>query len=77
VLTAWQQRDQRLGKIRRAAHAAPHLIASAYSKDGATCRDFLASYLRSQVRETWMQGEACRAKQGAWEVKSLRPWSRS
>ena len=52
-------------------------IASAYSKDGATCRDFLASYLRSQVRETWMQGEACRAKQGAWEVKSLRPWSRS
>ena len=52
-------------------------IASAYSKDGATCRDFLASYLRPQVRETWMQGEACRAKQGAWEVKSLRPWSRS
>ena len=52
-------------------------IASAYSKDGATCRDFLASYLRPQVRETWMQGEACRAKQGAWEVKSLRPWSRT
>lgn len=52
-------------------------IASAYSKDGATCRDFLASYLRPQVRETWMQGEACRAKQGAWEVRSLRPWSRS
>ncbi len=52
-------------------------IASAYNKDGLTCRDFLASYLRRQGSETWMQGEACRAKQGAWEVKSLRPWSRS
>jgi len=52
-------------------------IASAYNKDGLTCRDFLASYLRRQGRETWLQGEACRAKQGAWEVKSLRPWSRS
>jgi hypothetical protein len=52
-------------------------IASAYAKDGSTCRDFLASYLRRQGPETWMQGEACRAKQGAWEVKSLRPWSRS
>jgi len=52
-------------------------IASAYAKNGATCRDFLASYLRRQGKETWMQGEACRAKHGAWEVRSLRPWSRS
>lgn len=52
-------------------------IASAYSKDGATCHDFLASYVRQRGSETWMQGEACRIKQGAWEVKSLRPWSRS
>lgn len=52
-------------------------IASAYKKDGATCRDFLASYVRRQGAETWMQGEACRAKQGDWEVMSLRPWSRS
>jgi hypothetical protein len=52
-------------------------IASAYSKDGSTCRDFLASYVRREGAETWMQGEACRAKQGDWEVKSLRPWSRS
>jgi surface antigen len=36
-------------------------IASAYAKDGLTCRDFLASYLRRQGAETWMQGEACRA----------------
>ena len=52
-------------------------IASAYQKEGATCRDFLASYLRREGAETWMQGEACRAKGGEWEVKSLRPWSRS
>ena len=53
-------------------------IASAYDKDGGTCRDFLASYVRLKGAETWMQGEACRPKQGAsWEVKSLRPWSRS
>jgi surface antigen len=52
-------------------------IASAYAKDGLTCRDFLASYLRRQGAETWMQGEACHAKKGAWEVRSLRPWSRS
>jgi surface antigen len=59
------------------AHGTVTPIASAYGRDGMTCRDFLASYLRRQGAETWMQGEACRAKQGAWEVKSLRPWSRS
>ena len=62
------------------AHGTVTPIASAFNKDGTTCRDFLASYVR-QGAETWMQGEACRAKdggkQGAWEVKSLRPWSRS
>ena len=53
-------------------------IASAYTQqDGSTCRDFLASYVRRQWAETWLQGEACRAKQGDWEVKSLRPWTRS
>ena len=52
-------------------------IASNYNRDGMTCRDFLASYIRRQGAETWMQGEACRAKHGDWEVKSLRPWSRS
>jgi surface antigen len=52
-------------------------IAAAYTRDGATCRDFLASYVRRAGSETWLQGEACRAKQGAWEVKSLRPWTRS
>jgi surface antigen len=52
-------------------------IASAYARDGATCRDFLASYVRRAGSEAWLQGEACRQKQGPWEVKSLRPWTRS
>ena len=51
-------------------------IASAYVRDGATCHDFLASYLR-QGAETWLQGEACREQKGQWEVKALRPWTRS
>jgi len=51
-------------------------IASAYAREGVTCRDFLASYLR-QGSETWLHGEACREKKGKWEVKSLRPWTRS
>jgi surface antigen len=52
-------------------------IASAYERDGSTCRDFLASYVRRRGAETWMQGEACRAGKGHWEVKNLRPWARS
>jgi surface antigen len=52
-------------------------IASAYDRDGSTCRDFLASYVLRRGSETWMQGEACRVRKGPWEVKSLRPWTRS
>jgi hypothetical protein len=55
-------------------------IASAYPKDGLVCHDFLASYVRPKGGETWLQGEACRAKGGkaaAWEVRSLRPWTRT
>jgi 17 kDa outer membrane surface antigen len=48
-------------------------LASAYNLDGATCRDFLASYVRNGS-ESWLQGEACRAARGKWEVRSLRPW---
>jgi surface antigen len=51
-------------------------IASAYVRDGTTCHDFLASYVR-QGAETWLQGEACRERKGPWEVKALRPWARS
>jgi surface antigen len=52
-------------------------IASAYQREGLTCRDFLASYIRRHASEIWMQGEACRDGKGQWEVKSFRPWSRS
>ena len=51
-------------------------VASAYTHDGITCHDFLASYLRSGS-EAWLQGEACRAQKGKWEVRSMRPWKRS
>jgi surface antigen len=51
-------------------------IASAYNQDGASCLGFLASYVR-QSSEACLQGEACRAHKGKWEVKSLRPWKRS
>jgi hypothetical protein len=50
-------------------------LATAYTQDGLTCRDFLASYVR-EGNEAWLQGEACRAPQGRWEVRSLRPWKR-
>ena len=51
-------------------------IATDYSKNGATCRDFLASYVTT-ASESWLKGEACRVKLGKWEVKSLQPWKRS
>jgi len=51
-------------------------LASAYSQDGLTCRDFLASYVRNG-NESWLQGEACRAARGRWEVRALRPWKKS
>jgi hypothetical protein len=51
-------------------------IAAAYDHNGATCRDFLASYVRAGS-EAWLQGEACRQNGGKWEVKSLRPWKRT
>jgi 17 kDa outer membrane surface antigen len=48
-------------------------LATAYNQDGATCRDFLASYVKNGS-ESWLQGEACRAGRGKWEVRNLRPW---
>ncbi len=51
-------------------------LASAYSQDGLTCHDFLASYVHDGA-ESWLQGEACRAHQGRWEVRSLKPWQRT
>ncbi|HKS83878.1 MAG TPA: RT0821/Lpp0805 family surface protein [Pseudolabrys sp.] len=51
-------------------------IASAYTQDGRTCRDFLASFV-SRSSQAWVQGEACKQQQGEWEVRSLKPWKRS
>jgi surface antigen len=51
-------------------------IASAYSQDGLTCHDFLASFVRNGS-ESWMHGEACRRSQGKWEVRNLKPWQRT
>lgn len=51
-------------------------VASAYSQDGHTCRNFLASYVNGSA-EAWLTGEACKQAKGAWEVRSLKPWKRS
>lgn len=51
-------------------------IAGAYTEAGVTCRDFLASYIQGES-EDWLEGEACRAQQGHWEVRRLTPWARS
>lgn len=50
-------------------------LANAYTHEGFTCRDFLASYVRGGS-ESWLQGEACRVHQGQWEVRAMRPWKR-
>jgi surface antigen len=47
-------------------------LASAYTQDGFTCRDFLASYVRKDS-ESWLQGDGCRIHQGRWEVRHLKP----
>jgi len=51
-------------------------IASSYTQDGQTCRDFLASFV-SRSSQAWLQGEACKQQQGDWEVRTLKPWKRS
>ena len=51
-------------------------LAQAYSSDdGRTCRDFLASYVNGRS-ESWLQGAACKASHGRWEIHTLKPWSR-
>ncbi len=50
-------------------------MADAYTQDGFTCRDFLASYIREGA-ESWLQGDACRIHQGKWTVRTLRPLKR-
>jgi surface antigen len=50
-------------------------LTNAYSANGITCRDFLASYVKDKA-ETWLQGEACKFNKG-WEVRSLKPWRKA
>jgi len=50
-------------------------IATAYTQDGQTCRDFLASYVAGEA-QAWLQGEACKQKD-SWEVRTLKPWKKS
>jgi surface antigen len=52
-------------------------LAQAYAADdGRTCRDFLASYVNGRT-ESWLQGAACKAGHGRWEIHTLKPWRRS
>jgi surface antigen len=51
-------------------------LAAAYTQNGFTCRDFLASYVR-QSSQAWLEGEACRMEAGDWEVRNLKPWKHS
>jgi hypothetical protein len=48
-------------------------VAQAYSSEGRTCRDFLASYVNG-ASESWLQGAACKSGQGRWEIHTLKPW---
>ena len=50
-------------------------LAQAYSSDGRTCRDFLASYVNGPS-ESWLQGAACQTGHGQWEIHTLKPWRR-
>jgi surface antigen len=51
-------------------------LSQAYSsEDGRTCRDFLASYVNGRS-ESWLQGAACKAGQGRWEIHTIKPWTR-
>lgn len=53
-------------------------LAEAYTEEGRTCRDFLASYVNGKT-ESWLQGAACqsKSKRGHWEIHTLKPWRRS
>jgi hypothetical protein len=51
-------------------------LAQAYSSEGRTCRDFLASYVNGGS-ESWLQGAACQSSEGRWQIHALKPWQRS
>ena len=50
-------------------------LAQAYSSDGRTCRDFLASYVNGR-NESWLQGSACQIRSwtlGNSYIEALEP----
>jgi surface antigen len=51
-------------------------LAQAYTSEGRTCRDFLASYVNGNS-ESWLQGAACQTGRGQWEIHALKPWRQS
>jgi surface antigen len=52
-------------------------LAQAYSSEGRTCRDFLASYVKGDS-ESWLQGAACQTgRHGQWEIHTLKAWRQS
>jgi hypothetical protein len=52
-------------------------LAQSYAaENGRTCRDFLASYVNGRT-ESWLQGAACQAGHGRWEIHTLKPWRQS
>src|SRR5260221_14670054 len=55
------------------AHGTVTPLASTYQQSGVTCRDFLTSYVKTGSA-SWLQGKACHARRGKWEVRNLRPW---
>ena len=55
------------------AHGTVTPLALTYQQSGVTCRDFLTSYVKNGSA-SWLQGKACHARRGKWEVRNLRPW---
>ena len=51
-------------------------IATAYTAEGRTCRNVLASYVNGKS-ESWWQGVACQSGRGRWDVQSLKPWKQA
>ncbi len=51
-------------------------LAQAYTAEGRTCRDFLASYVNGTT-ESWLQGAACKTGHGQWEIHTIKPWRQS
>jgi surface antigen len=58
------------------AHGTVTPIASAFTKDGLPCRNFIASHVKDGV-ETWSEGLACRVNAHTWEVKSVKAIKKS